>query len=211
MNDMKKNQNGFSVVEGVLILGVIALLGFMGWLIWQAKNKPTASHQTPTAQHNGSAQEPKDETEGWTSFTPNSKLFTVKLPDGWTFLHQADECDCLYAQTMTFKAGTPATIGKTQGGRDGIFGYFIAVDDGDKSSERFKGFKKQGTIKAGSLEGTKYYREATEAESLGLDKGGKEYSYYFIKNGKGIYLSYSMNPGDPNNLVLVEKSIKTLR
>jgi len=216
---MRKNQDGFSVVEIVLVIVVVGLIGGVGWYVWQSKNKETktgVNNQSSTTQQTNKetpqTQESKDETEKWASFTPNNKLYTIKLPDGWTFLHQNDDCDCLYSQTTDFKVGTPATIGKTQGGRDGIFGYFIVADDNDKSGERFQSFQKQGTIMAGNMEGTKYYYEQTsELEGIGLEKGGKEYAYYFVKNGRGIYLSYSINPGTTNNVELVEKTVKTLR
>jgi len=116
---------------------------------------------------------------------------------------------------MDSKAGTPAKVEITRGGRDGIVGYFIAADATDMSVERFQRFenRKQGTIKAGTLEGTKYFYEQTvpPEEGVGLQKGAKQYAYYFVKDGKGIYLSYSVNPDQTNNIELVEKSIQTLR
>lgn len=211
---MKKDQSGFSVVEVLVILVIVSLVGAVGWLVYNRQKTTQQAQKNPETviKNVEPTKVPVDETENWASFTPNSKLYTVKLPDGWTFLHQNDECDCLYSQTMNFKAGAPATVGKTQGGRDGINGFFIVADDRDMSSERFQNIEKQGTITAGDLEGTKYYYEqTTEPEGIGIDKGGKEYKYYFIKNGKGIYISYSINPGDSNNIEIIEKSIKTLR
>lgn len=215
MNKIMNNQKGFGVVEVLIILVVVGLIGGAGWYV-SSQNKVNTRDQASSKESdkNGenASEESDDGTSTWLTFTPNSKLYTIKLPDGWSFWHQDDDCDCLYSQVMGFEAGTPATIEKTQGGRDGVFGYFIAADDSDRSAERFAGLKQQGTIKAGELTGKKYYFEqTTDAEGIGLEKGGKSYSYYFIKDGKGIYISYSINPGETNNLELVEKSIKTLQ
>ncbi len=40
---MKKNQNGFSVVEGLFVLAIVGLIGFASWYVWQGKNKVTDS------------------------------------------------------------------------------------------------------------------------------------------------------------------------
>ncbi|MBI2589068.1 hypothetical protein HYW35_02610 [Candidatus Saccharibacteria bacterium] len=45
---MKKNQKGFSAVEGLLILIIVGLLGFVGWYVWNSNNK--AGQQTLTKQ-----------------------------------------------------------------------------------------------------------------------------------------------------------------
>jgi hypothetical protein len=36
---MNKNQRGFSVVEGLLILVIVGTIGFIGWYVWKSKNK----------------------------------------------------------------------------------------------------------------------------------------------------------------------------
>lgn len=210
---MKHNQKGFGAVETLLIIVILGLLGGVGWYVYQSQNKHNQKDQ-PASTTNEYKKEPevKDETADWLSFTPDSKLYTVKLPDGWTFDHQNDECDCLLSKTLISKKGTLATIEKVQGGRDGGVGYFIAVDQTDKSAERFADqYTKIGEFKTAGLTGTKYmYEQTTEPEGIGLPKGSKEYVYYFIKDGKGIYISYSVTPESENQLELIEKSIKTI-
>lgn len=34
---MSKNQDGFSIVEGLLLLVIVGLIGFIGWYVWHAK------------------------------------------------------------------------------------------------------------------------------------------------------------------------------
>ncbi len=40
---MKKAQQGFSVVEGVLIFAILGLIGFVGWYVWSSKSKADKS------------------------------------------------------------------------------------------------------------------------------------------------------------------------
>jgi len=44
---MNKNQNGFSAIEGLLILVIIMIIGFTGWFVWHARNN--ASHSLNSA------------------------------------------------------------------------------------------------------------------------------------------------------------------
>jgi hypothetical protein len=44
---MKNNQNGFSVVDGLLILVILGILGFVGWYVWY-NNRPR-EHKTVNA------------------------------------------------------------------------------------------------------------------------------------------------------------------
>lgn len=213
---MKHNQKGFAVIETLLILIIIGALCGVGWYVYQAQNKQSQKDnpvsQTNEYKKDSSETDAAKDTDSWFSFTPNSGIYTIKLPDGWTFQHQNDECDCLFSNTTIYKAGTPASIEKVQGGRDGGIGYFISVDQSDNSAERFSQFKEAGEFKTAGFEGKKYVRQQTsEPEAIGLPKGSTEYAYYFVKDGKGISVSYSVTPDNENQLELVEKLIKTLK
>lgn len=209
-----KNNKGFSLPVVALVVIILGLVGVTGWLIYDRQNssKGPNGNTVDSGQNGDSSTNEPDETNDWLTFSPDSQFYSIKLPDGWTFLHQNDECDCLYSESTEYKVGTPAIISKTQGGRDGITGYFITVYDRDMTGEFSEGYQKVGTFKTAGLEGVKYYYEqTTEPDGIGLEKGGKEYIYLFKKEGKTIYVLYSLNPGTPNNLETVEKSIKTLK
>ena len=220
---MKKlDTKGFGAVEAILILVILGVIGGAGFLVYRSQNETkttldnavNSQGETEKSEESNASQLPKnDETASWSAFTPNSKSYTIKLPDGWAFLHQNDECDCLLTKSMIFKKGTPATIETSKGGRDGFTGLFIATDDKDRASERFNsGHQKTGTVKIGDLEGDKYFYEQTaEPTGLGLSKGGKTYSYYIPKGNRFIYISYSVELGQQNNLELVEQAIQTLK
>jgi type II secretory pathway pseudopilin PulG len=48
---MKNDQNGFSVIETLLVLVIISLIGFVGWYVWHAKQN-TDKNLTPVSEVN---------------------------------------------------------------------------------------------------------------------------------------------------------------
>ncbi len=67
---MKKNQNGFSAVEGLLILVIVGLLGGVGWYVWQ--NKQDDSSKTNISSSAKDEREDKAQEE------------VYKVPEGYT-------------------------------------------------------------------------------------------------------------------------------
>lgn len=64
---MKRNENGFSAVEGLLIVIIIGIIGFVGWYVWHSKqttdkSATNSSSSTPAATNTSkttSAQTPQ--------------------------------------------------------------------------------------------------------------------------------------------------------
>ncbi len=218
---MKTNQKGFTAIEIVLILVIVGVLSFAGWYVYNSQKK-TNDTLNKTAQGQGEAQkattkatltQPKDETANWLLFTSKQKTYSFKVPDGWKLTHQTDS-DLAYAtgQDLAYKAGTKATVVETSGGRDGIYGFSISFDDNEVTSTRkFTDFKNEGTFVTNTgLSGTKYSITFTdESQGIGPPKGSVEYAYYFVKDGKAMYVDYIQVPGAPDSLAVAEKAIKT--
>ncbi|MDB5170524.1 MAG: hypothetical protein JWO35_218 [Candidatus Saccharibacteria bacterium] len=85
---MKKNQDGFSAVETVLILVIVGLIGFVGWYVYNSKNKSDAtldqaskSSQTSTPTKKTDAESAVKLSETYTD--PSG--FTLKYPADWQF------------------------------------------------------------------------------------------------------------------------------
>ncbi len=46
---MHKKQKGFAIVEGLLIVVIVAIVGLVGWYVWKAKTTSGATHQSAAA------------------------------------------------------------------------------------------------------------------------------------------------------------------
>lgn len=85
-----KKQQGFSLVEGLLIVLVLGVIGFGGYYVWsqqQKKNNADTSQQaTPEsdqAQNNDKKTVPEQEIDKPTSKRVSVKHFSIELPEGW--------------------------------------------------------------------------------------------------------------------------------
>ena len=100
MGKLKNNQNGFSGVEGVIVLAVIVLIGVVGYMVYNNHKKTTtasvAASTSPATTKTTAAANPY---AGWQTYTDASG-FTLKYPTTW-----ADD---------TVKAGTTVRVGANQ-------------------------------------------------------------------------------------------------
>lgn len=53
-NTTKNSQSGFSLIEGILIIALVALVGFLGWIFYQNTQQPAPQTDTKTSQENSS-------------------------------------------------------------------------------------------------------------------------------------------------------------
>ncbi|MBP7807267.1 prepilin-type N-terminal cleavage/methylation domain-containing protein [Candidatus Saccharibacteria bacterium] len=85
---MKTNQNGFSVVEVIVVLVVVVLLGTVGWLVYdrqQSKNDNTAvtTQTTQPATTNSDSETNKAEDKTAT-YTHSELKYSFDHPKEWT-------------------------------------------------------------------------------------------------------------------------------
>jgi hypothetical protein len=82
---MKKNSQGFAVVETILILVIVGLIGFVGWYVWHAKNNADKTYgnsnnsTAPTA-----IAKPQTQAKTTTALYENKSLgFSFSYPKDW--------------------------------------------------------------------------------------------------------------------------------
>jgi predicted negative regulator of RcsB-dependent stress response len=63
MENMKKPQEGFSAVEALLILIIVAILGGVGWYVWHANNE--ADKNLTSASNTSSLSNKTDKSNGY--------------------------------------------------------------------------------------------------------------------------------------------------
>jgi hypothetical protein len=99
VNKIPKNEKGFSVVEVVLMVVVMALIGTAGWLVYKNHHKTTMpmantstnilTTTTKTSISTTTTSKPAQQTDptaGWATYTSTLGGFSFKYPiTGWTF------------------------------------------------------------------------------------------------------------------------------
>jgi hypothetical protein len=81
---------GFSVIEVLLIVLVIAALGLGGWYVYHRDHKPKAaiSSNSQGSAKKTTAPPPADRYAGWKSYCDTTYRYCFKYPAGWTVNEQ---------------------------------------------------------------------------------------------------------------------------
>jgi len=123
---MKKSlkENGFSVVEIIMVAVIVGLLGFIGWYVYSTQRKTNktseTSNQTDSNQTDSNAQkaEEKDETKDWQTYTSKLERGTFKYPKDWKIISQSLNGDTEIVNIagtnqfeLTFKVAPPVATG----------------------------------------------------------------------------------------------------
>lgn len=215
---LQKNQNGFSAVEGLLILVVLGIIGFTGWYVWQAKDKTdkaltVSNSDTPKFKHKSvstpSKEEAKpDETTNWLLYKSSGGEYQIRLADGWELMRHVESTSLTSYKALEYKAGVKATVTEHSSGRGGPFPLIIMVS---KQPTEIRGGL-QGEFKTNSgLVGKKYmFIQQSQEGGHDLQYGEREYTYHFSKNGTYVYINHSVIGEQKDNSEYVEKVVKTL-
>ena len=85
---MNKNQKGFSLVEGLLILVIVGLVGFVGWYVWQSKNKTIKQTNIQDSSKEANAIKPDridyQPKDGYVLWKDDEFDFSFTYPKDWT-------------------------------------------------------------------------------------------------------------------------------
>jgi uncharacterized protein YxeA len=114
MGKIRRNEAGFSPVEVVLVLVIVALIGVAGWFVYNHNKKPatnsvatTTTSKPATTETNRTTQAP-DPTANWAAYSDNSGSgLSVKYPTDW----QVQTESKVWAWYFQKKADANTTIG----------------------------------------------------------------------------------------------------
>ncbi|GEM_PF-2187275 len=87
MSNFKNNQRGFSPVESILVLVIIAMIAGVGWYVYRAmKNTNNAYSSATVTSTSGSPKFGKatKSTTATKTYTDQSNVYTVSYPASWT-------------------------------------------------------------------------------------------------------------------------------
>lgn len=184
---MKKNQKGFSAVEGLLILIIVGLLVFVGWYVYQTK-KTTNSTETSTTST------PTQTTTK--DYTDTSGTYALKYPSDWTVKEQADESAWdpgLPPHLKSLPAFTPSNLSAGAFNRDNVQVIIFKTDDPKKLLDLYRGGRVQKiTSKAMTISGypAAYYQDVQPTTKSGNDMLGYTDDYYTVTHN-GLTLLFS--------------------
>jgi len=122
---MVNRQKGFSPVEVILVLVVIALLGVGGWYIWQVNNGKTATSDSNAIVSSSV------KYEGWKTYNDSVGKFSIKYPGDWSVTTQKGDQGVGYPTTSTkiiSPSGRQMELEVNYGGKGGA----CAPDPSDK-------------------------------------------------------------------------------
>jgi hypothetical protein len=80
---MNKSENGFSVVEAILILVTVGIISSVAWYVFHGKI--TSSPQSTTPTTTGTSNVPTSNVyNGWKTYKSPAEGFSIKYPSDWT-------------------------------------------------------------------------------------------------------------------------------
>lgn len=88
---MKRNEKGFSAVEGLLIVVIVGLVGFIGWYVWHSKNNADKNfnNASTAASNTGVTKKIAEQTTeatlpaNWTTYENKDLRFKFIYPKEW--------------------------------------------------------------------------------------------------------------------------------
>lgn len=219
--NMHKNNSGFSVLHALLLLLLIAIIGFTGWYVWQANDNidstlEVSSSEPVTELPAKKSAEQKDVTSIWLKYTAPNDVYSMKLADGLTFVKSEVDGPYYGISSDDVSAAQPGTRAKVIpaepfNGKDGVLGMYVNYYQNAQAAETGN-HKLQSTLKTSSgLKVDKYYYEqSTEPDGIGLRKGDKSYLYH-VQNGSSLLqIDYSIPAGQSGNIDVVEQMVRTV-
>jgi hypothetical protein len=219
MNKLKHNQAGFSAVEIILVIALVAALGAIGWLVYKNQKKPATTTTTTVSTKSATAPAPAAKTEvdptaGWTAYSSKTGEFNLKYPSSWVQASNKSMCsdDLLLLGANAASVGRCASDGGGQILITSAKGNVLTNYELDSSSypdlkteavtiNGVTGKKQSGTFKA-----------PPEGMGIGPSDGDKTVAYTFYTNGHTYYASNSIKSTYPDVLndfnLIVTKTLK---
>lgn len=212
-------QNGFTLVETLLIILILAVIGFAGYYVWDrqaSKNNDTGKSDKLSSTNKSGNNEEDTDWKKWFAFTPQNDEYTILLPDGWKFDYSYQETlSTLYAPTnrMIDSVDTRAVVTSSTGGYGMGTGFWLQVAPKETAAVTNIGMHGEVLPSLKTKEGKEVkvtLEENSEEGNMSYEVGAKIYSYYIDYGDKVASFGYSFNPGSKDQRTTVEKSIKTL-
>lgn len=101
MKQLKKNEQGFSAVELILVIMVIVLIGVVGWMVYRNHHKTATTAVTTTSKSSSTTNSTKSTIStttnpyaGWKIATLQYEKITYQYPSNWTVTNNSTSDAC---------------------------------------------------------------------------------------------------------------------
>lgn len=199
---MKKlKQNGFTLIEGLLVLIALGVITGVGYYIYDTNNKETKPVSANTQVEKKSANSNKDDAyAGWKTYTNKQYAFTLKYPSDWIYKPEK--------QIGTDSEGQPVYSPETFSSKEGNQSASINVGTTEyKDAE--SAWKNEGSGRGTDIVNTKsltingypaYYASTTHM-------GGSFEVYTVLHKNVLFDIQANINTTDANTLKKITESI----
>jgi len=118
MNNLK-NSKGFTLVETLLVLLVVAVIGFGGYYVWQNQHKDETKVSSTKAAvtKTETKSQSSDPYHGWKPYILPYEKLSFKYPSDWML---TNEDATTFNDTVTIKAPSGLTVYMNTGVQEGI-------------------------------------------------------------------------------------------
>ncbi len=216
MSKLRRNEAGFSAVEVVLVLVIVALIGVVGYMVYKNHNKttPVTSQQGATSKTTTPTPKPvaTDPPADWTTYSGSDGKISLKYPKTWVMATHPELC----SSGILLLGANSSSVGKCATedfGQVSVTWQPSHANCGDLNSDAWTVNTKE-TVKISGVSGLKQTATAkAPGAGLGSDpEGTKVVNYCFNAGGDTYVANYTQLSTYPDALsdfnTMVTKTLK---
>jgi hypothetical protein len=213
---LQKNQKGFTLVEGLLVVIALALVVGVGFYVMNANKDKKDDTVTSTSQTVKKTKPAVDPTLDWTSYSSPLGKFSLKYPKSWATATNPDLCTNTTETGIFMLGADSSSVGKCASEGFGQMTITWRTDRqicGDLNSDTTTQDSKQ-TVTVGGQSATKIETTA-KAPGMGLGadpEGTKSVQYCVVANDATYIANYTQLSSYPDALndfnTMVTKTLK---
>ncbi len=227
------NKKGFSTVELVFVVGLIAIISILGFLAIN-RSDDSQTEQNPTAASSQVGESSSNQegeaalariTDTW--LLHENDFYSVRIPDGWTLCHTESTGTlasslCGDDTPLVYEEGVAAQVVEGPGGIGGFFEFIMhepGKDEGLRPTiEELEGYVEVDLISAGA-NGTNVRVFSTTGDDLDQPPEGFDYPHFLfiVSHDSGqesrAFLSKQLPDGtvvDESRRMLAEEMLFTM-